>query len=102
MAVLRTYVIFGSAVHLADTIEHEGKLWLVPHWLDTPDGKWTMPARIIRLDTLRHAKFYGPADFVVHDPMPTELFDVRTPKQPIEGFEFHELPEIRIPRADRS
>jgi len=99
--ILKTFVILGSEIHITDTIEHEGKLWLVPIWLDTPDGKWTMPARIIRLDTLAHQKMSGQADFVLSGPMPKELFADQTPKTPIPGFEYHELPAIRFPREPR-
>ena len=39
-----------------DTIEYEGKFWLVPEWNDTQDGEWTKPTRIICLEGLPFEK----------------------------------------------
>jgi hypothetical protein len=72
MQIFKTFVTTGGGIHKADTIRHDGKLWLVPNWLDTPDGKWTMPTRIIRMDTLPHAPF-GVDQFVLNDPLPKSL-----------------------------
>jgi hypothetical protein len=100
MTVYSARVVIGSAMTKADAIEHEGKLWLVPNWLDTPDGKWTMPTRIVRFDNLPHSDLRGRSqiDFVLDGPMPKELFDARTPQPPVAGIEYHELPNIRIAR----
>ncbi len=38
-----------GTIMYCDVTEYDGLPWLVPHWLDMPDGKWTMPARIICL-----------------------------------------------------
>ena len=92
---------YGGALYDADGIRYQGKLWLVTHWLDMPDGKWTMPARIIRFDNLQHSDVRGTnlGDYIVNMSMPKELFDEKTPKQPIAGYEYHELPELCFPRA---
>ena len=39
----------GQAIPV-DTIGYKGKLWLVPEWIDTLDGKLTKPTRIVCLD----------------------------------------------------
>lgn len=39
--IFKTYVAAGAGVQIVDTIEHEGKLWLVPHWLDNPSKRVT-------------------------------------------------------------
>jgi hypothetical protein len=101
MQVFKTYVTYGGAIHLTDTIEHDGKLWLVPHWLDTIDGRWTSPARIIRIDLLRHSRF-GASEYLLNDPLPKELFDERSPKEPIAGYEVVELPEIQFATPKKS
>jgi hypothetical protein len=92
----KTYVTFDGAIHKVDTIRWKDSFWLVPNWLDTPDGKHAMPTRIIRLDTIRHAPMGN--DFVVQSPMPKELFGDRTPKEPIAGYEYLELPNIAVLR----
>ena len=46
------FVEGSSSIGRCDGIEHEGRDWLVPSWLDTPDGQWTTPERIIPLDHL--------------------------------------------------
>jgi hypothetical protein len=107
MKILKAMV--GSADHgslyKVDVIEHDQKLWLVPQWLDSPAEGVSRPARIIRMDTLRHQKNapnspYG--DYVLNVPIPTALLNLETPKQPIDGFEVQEMPEITFPLKDRS
>jgi hypothetical protein len=90
-----TYVVLEGSLHKVDTIEHEGGFWLVPHWLDMPAQGVTMPNRIIRLASIPHAPM-GP-NFVIDGTLPKELFEVQTPKQPVGGYEYYELPDIRIP-----
>jgi hypothetical protein len=47
---IRTYVTTdGGNIYLIDTIEHEGALWLVPKWTDTPYPQMRKPARMIRM-----------------------------------------------------
>ena len=98
MRLLKTTAVVGSDIVNADTIEHEGKLWLVPHWLDTPDGQWQMPGRLVHPLTQAFQPF-GTDRYVLSSPLPKELFAVRTPPQPVDGYEVQELPDIRIPRA---
>lgn len=97
--------IENGAISKCDGIEHEGKLWLVPHWLDVPAQGVTKPARLIRFDLLPHQHTpnsqYG-VEYVINYPIPNELFGVQTPKQAIPGFEFQELPEIALPLKDRT
>jgi hypothetical protein len=102
--IYKAKVIFGGALHNADAIEYQGKLWLVPHWLDMPAQGVTMPARIVRFDNLRYddVRSTNLGDFVVTMSMPKELFETQSPKQPITGYEYLELPEIRIPLAAKA
>jgi hypothetical protein len=96
--ILKTFVAFGSAIHKVDTIEHEGKLWLVPHWLDSPSEGVTRPNRIIRPVGAAFAP-YGEGEFVLEKPVPKELLARETPKAPLPGYEVRELPDIRFPLA---
>lgn len=98
--VHQTCVVFGGKIYKADTISLEGKLWLVPGWLDTPDKKHTMPRRLIHPLGQEFLPF-GKEGYVLSFPVPKELFDERTPKLPIDGFEVRELPDIAIPHPTR-
>lgn len=87
---------------LCDGLEHEGKLWLVPQWLDVPGQGLTKPVRLIRFDQLEHTHSPGAKDgieYVVNVPIPKTLFDIRTPKITEPGFEVVDLPELALPRS---
>jgi hypothetical protein len=47
-----------------DGINHEGKLWLVPQWLEHPTEPIAIPERIIRFDCFQHqANLKGGLDY---------------------------------------
>lgn len=86
-----------------DVISFENKLWLVPHWLEVPQEGCSLPARIVRFDTLRYQPVngFGGADYLLNDPVPKSLLERESPKEPLEAYEYVELPEIRIPASIR-
>jgi len=46
-------IVEGEGIFSIDTIEHDGKLWLVPEWIDgIPKEGYSKPARIICLEYL--------------------------------------------------
>src|SRR6476660_1293076 len=49
----------GGASQECDAIKYDGKLWLVPQWLDEPGSGTTKPRRIIRIDSLPHEPIDG-------------------------------------------
>ncbi len=105
MKILKVMVmgLEGGTISKCDAIEYEGKLWLVPRWLDIPAKGVTKPARLVRFDSLPHqAMPPGFGDYCVNVPIPKELFEDHTPKKAIPGFEFLELPEISFPMKDRT
>jgi len=81
LKIYKTMVYFSDDTHgniyKVDTIEYEGKYWLVPEWLESPQEGLTMPKRIILLETLQHQKNIGGAisDFVLNDGIPKAVFD---------------------------
>jgi hypothetical protein len=103
MTVFSARILVGGSLLMADAIEHEGKLWLVPNWLDVPDGKSKTPTRIIRFDNLRYSDLRGKSliDFLLQVPMPDELFGFETPTSPVVGFEFRESPDILVAKPSR-
>lgn len=89
-------------VFTIDTIEFEGKLWLVPEWIEKPLEGWKSPKRIILLDALPHQKVPPgspiPADFVLGYPRSTAfLKNGQTPTQPTTEAVVIKNPDIRIP-----
>jgi hypothetical protein len=89
-----------GAISQCDGIEFEGKLWLVPRWLDVPAQGVTKPVRLIRFDSIPHQHTPNSqyqVEYVINSPIPKELFDVRTPIQTLPGFEFVEMPELTFP-----
>ena len=102
--VYKVRAVSGSSLYTIDAIEWKGKLWLVPFWLDNPGKKETTPGRVIRFDNLRHSDVRGTSigDFLLNDPLPKELLTRETPKQPIAGFEYEELPTMRGPEGDKT
>ena len=84
-------------IYKVDTIEYQGKMWLVPEWFDNPLGGWRKPVRIICLDVLPHQKTPGnpEADFVLNAGIPKSVFDDgQIPLQPEDLFVVIESPGI--------
>lgn len=87
-----------------DTIEHEGKLWLVPEWLDEPARGVSKPRRIIRMDLLPHQSMLGTnyrLDYILNDYMPRAVLDGTAPPEQANQYEIVELPEIEVPMRPR-
>ena len=103
MNIFKTLLAFSDgddgALYRVDTIEHEGKMWLVPSWLDNPVAGHRIPERLILLDVLPHQKTPdGPADFVLSPGIPKSVFDGEVLPQPGDGFVVIEVPEdIQFP-----
>lgn len=103
MKVFKTMVGAGSKVMSADTIEYDGKLWIVPRWLSDPTGR-RKPALLIRID---HLPMQRPAwkpfgnDFVLPDPMPAEVLEGHVTAENQERYFVMEGPEVWYPPDPR-
>lgn len=100
MKILKTFVFFSdtapSHIFSVDTIEYQGSFWLVPEWIDNPEQRWTMPARIICLDGLIHQRTsWESGEFVLNGGIPKDVFDGQIP--PGDKYVVIERPNIRIP-----
>ena len=86
-----------------DTIEHEGGLWLVPHWCVAPTEGWRKPTRIIRMDLLPHQKMSDdwPQDYMLSGPIPTSVLFGQTPPEEAHGFDVIDRPDIKLPGGDK-
>jgi len=104
MKIFKTMMSFSDVaegiIYKMDTIEYQGKMWLVPEWLDSPLRGWRMPARIICLDVLPHQKTSGtnaPADFVLNHGIPKSVCDGQIQTQAEDLFVVIERPDIKFP-----
>jgi len=81
---------------ICDTIEHKGKLWLVPGWIEKPLEGYSRPARIICLSLLPHQKRGAnfPVQYVLSKPIPKSVLDGQIPKKPKFFFQIVEAPDI--------
>ena len=64
-----------------DTIEYEGKFWLVPDWIYNTNEGWKRPERLILLNSLPYMKIppenpiSAEADFLLGYPIPIIAID---------------------------
>jgi hypothetical protein len=101
MKIFKTIVSDGQSILPVDTIEHEGKLWLVPLWIEDQDTKEKWPARRIQMDILAHKKLGPPQpwDFHLLDPIPKGVLDGTVPSKEAHGFVVVDSPAIRRPKG---
>jgi hypothetical protein len=102
MEMLKTMVSSGEIASPMDTIEHEGKLWLVPEWKTSHDKGWRTPARIICLSD-HHLQKLDPmlglgADYGLIGSVPNTVLQGLDPRPEASGFVVIEAPPIRFPR----
>jgi hypothetical protein len=70
----------GGKLIEGDVIQHEGKLWLVPEWLEGPTKGTECPARIICLDGLllnKPGAQYQGVDWVLYTPLNKDILEGR-------------------------
>ena len=88
---------------VADTISFEGKLWLVPKWLENPTLGYSTPGRSIRLDNLEYSQGWnaGVRDYTLHDALPRSLiYDDPIPLKLRRQYEVRE--SLNVPFPSRS
>ncbi len=87
----------NGEIHNVDVIEFDGQAWLVPEWLDRPDEKMTMPARIILLDVMPHSRGEVSPQFVVDGPIPKSVLAGNAPRALEAQYVVVERPDIQLP-----
>ena len=105
MRVLKTAIPRddGSQV-MCDTIQHDGRLWLAPAWLDDPGKPYSKPARIIGMNGLKYRSMplRGDVDFVMEHGVPDAVLEGRVSGADAAPFVILERPDIRIPNSARA
>lgn len=95
--IFKTAVPTDGMIVTMDTIEYEGKFWLVPQWLDDKIQILSRPARLIRLDSLPHVKGGPPPhDFVLTDYIPKSVLDGTASQQIKDKYEILDQPQLVI------
>jgi len=99
MRVMKTAIpgADGSQV-VCDTIQHEGKLWLAPAWLDEPSKSYRRPARLIGMSGLKYRSMplRSEVDFVMEHPVPDAVLQGRVQDEEAAPFVILEGPDVRI------
>jgi len=98
MKILKTLIsVEGEGVGSCDTVEHEGKLWLVPEWINgTPTKGFSKPARIICLTSLSHTVCRSGADYTLQNPIPRAVLQGHVPSQLKDVYVVIETPDIVV------
>lgn len=94
-----------AVIRKCDVVDFEGKLWLVPYWLESPSEGVRRPIRIIRIDSLPLQNTVDTAfgvDLLLKCKVPISLLGLASPKEPVTEFEVRELPNLAVPLPDRS
>ena len=108
MKILKTLLAFSDSdpgkIFSCDTIEMDGKFWLVPDWIENYATRKSKPIRIICLDYLPHQKTGADemADFVLNVPIPKCVFDGEIPSETTLNFHIVEDPEIFFDNPKKS
>lgn len=94
MKIMKASMRVSGVLLQFDTVEFEGKLWVVSGWQDRKSKRVFMPIRIIRFDHLPYQKVDRPdCAYTLGDLIPRSVLDGET----IEGFEVRNLPNISVP-----
>ena len=99
MRVMKTAVPREDGSQLVcDTIQHNGKLWLAPAWLEEASKPYSRPARLIGMSGLKYRSMpmRSEVDFVVEHPLPDAVLQGRAQGLEAETFVVLERPDVRI------
>ncbi len=101
MAVFKTYITINGAIAIMDTVEIQGRFFLVPQWFDLPAENKSVPERLVPLDQFDYSEIQGSVRFVVERPVPKRVFDCADPSQEAPGYEVILGPQIQSPSGSK-
>jgi hypothetical protein len=99
MRVFKTAIPRGDGSNLVcDTIQHDGKLWLAPEWVEGASKAYSKPARLIGMSGLKYRSMpmKSEVDFVMENPVPEEVLHGQVQGQQAAPFLVLESPDVRI------
>jgi hypothetical protein len=98
MRVMKTAIPRGDGSQLVcDTIQHEGKLWLAPAWLEEATKPYSRPVRLIGMSGLKYRSMpmRSEVDFVMEHPVPEAVLEGRVQGAQTAPFIILERPDVR-------
>ena len=99
MSVFKIMTLFSDSGEMSkcDGIEYQGKIWLVPHWLNYPATQERKPVRIVHLGAqgLKPSTFAGCQYITEAMLLSKAVLEGRA--QPIPPIEVVESPDIAFP-----
>jgi hypothetical protein len=105
MRVMKTAIPCEDGSQLVcDTIQHDGKLWLAPVWLEEASKPYSKPARLIGMSGLKYRSMpmNSEVDFVMEHPVPLAVLQGRVQAAQAAPFVILEQPDVRIMNSVRS
>ena len=102
MRIMKTAIPRDDGSQLVcDTIQHNGKLWLAPAWLDEPSRPYRRPARLIGMSGLKYRSMplRSEVDFVMQHPVPDAVLQGRVQDTLAAPFVVIERPDVRIMKS---
>jgi hypothetical protein len=91
----------GNGVLEVDAIKHDGRVWLVPNWLDHVDEGYMTPERIVGLHAIRHRQLEPPlkdyeVDYLVNETVPEAVLSGEPSNEQVKKYDIQMRPDIRV------
>lgn len=102
MRIMKTAIPRDDGSRLVcDTIQHDGKLWLAPAWLEDPSRPYRRPARLIGMNGLKYHSMplRSEVDFVMDHAVPDAVLQGRVRDTLAAPFVVLERPDVRITKT---
>ena len=98
--VLKCLAVVDTSLVLIDVIQYQDIFWLVPEWVDSPDGGWCRPRRIIYAGKLRHYNFRAmgaeAADFALDETLSEDVLNGNRGIRKASQHLIIDLPALRV------
>ena len=102
--IFQTMISFdegGPTLTQVDTIEHQGRLWLVGEWLENRTKGYRIPTRLVCPGMHRFQPNpqpgFGRIDYSISAPVSKAVYEGRAQPSGTDGYEILERPDVRFP-----
>lgn len=98
--IMKCLAVLDTSLVMIDVIEYRNKLWLVPEWLDSSDGRWCTPQRMIYVGNLRQCQLrivgIEATDFALDQTLTVDVLNGTRSTQNAAQYQVIELPALRV------
>jgi hypothetical protein len=98
--VLKCLIVVDTSLAIIDVIQYRKKFWLVPEWIDSSDGQWCTPRRIIWAEKLRRYDLRAigteEADFTLDETLSEDLLNGTSISGKTSKYQIINVPGCRI------